>query len=305
VAIVAPAAGAGTGGPAGAGAGGPAGAGAGGGPAGAGADGPAGARAGGSAGSGARGAADAGAGGPAGAGAGVIQGLPAYIRTDALVYNTPACTFQQLVTYTSGKYKAVEGVMKMARDGQGPSTPSPSHGLRRLLAIPRTRPTRLEFPALALGETEPPVASPPPANQEQSQPVWGRQDNLPMFLTGPPEDPRRPRICFLCWTAGHMSYTCPILTDQQKALVNKARESFRQATRSRGAGLDDKGRAAQTYNRQLRIAMVQALCYGFDKSDEEEKQDGDLALKLGTEPDKPGSGNGSRGAASHPTPVVG
>jgi len=221
----------------------------------------------------------------------LIQGLPAYIRTDAVVYNTPACSFQQLVTYTSGRHKAAEEVMTMARDGQGPSTPSPSRGPRRLSAIPRTRPTRSDFPALALGETEPPVASPPAANPEPSQPVWGRQDNLPRFLTGRPEDPRRPRICFLCWTAGHMSYTCPILTDQQKALVNKARESFLQATRSRGAGQDEKGRATRTYNRQLRIAMVQALCDGIDKSDEEDKQDGDLGPKPGTEPDKSGSGN--------------
>ncbi|OSX80210.1 hypothetical protein BU14_0057s0031 [Porphyra umbilicalis] len=217
----------------------------------------------------------------------LIQGLPAYIRTEAVVYNTPACSFQQLVTYTSGRHKAAEEVMTMARDGQGPSTPSPSRGPRRLSAIPRTRPTRSDFPALALGETEPPVASSPAANPEPSQPVWGRQDNLPRFLTGRPEDPRRPRICFLCWTAGHMSYTCPILTDQQKALVNKARGSFLQATRSRGAGQDEKGRATRTYNRQLRIAMVQALCDGIDKSNEEDKQDGSdfPALALGeTEP---------------------
>jgi len=88
-----------------------------------------------------------------------------------------------------------------------------------------------------------------------------------------------------------MSYMCPILTDQQKARVNKARESFFQATRSRGAGQDDKGRATRTYNRQLRIAMVQALCDGIDRSDEEDKHDGDLGPKPGTEPDKSGSGN--------------
>jgi len=36
----------------------------------------------------------------------LIQELPAYIRTEAFVYNTPACFFQQLVTYPSGKLKA-------------------------------------------------------------------------------------------------------------------------------------------------------------------------------------------------------
>ena len=222
----------------------------------------------------------------------LIQGLPAYIRTDAFVYNTPACSFQQLVTYTSGKHKAAEEVMNLARDGQGPSTPSSSRGPRRLSVTPRARPTRADFPVMALGEAEPPVAPPPPAaNPGQAQPVWGRQDNLPRFLTGRPEDPRRPRICFLCWTPGHMSYTCPILTDQQKALVNKARESFLQATRSRGAGQDEKGRVTRTYNRQIRIAMVQALCDGIDKSDAEDKQELDPGNQSGNEQDKPGSGN--------------
>jgi len=32
----------------------------------------------------------------------LIQGIPACIRTDAFVSNTPACSFQQLLTYTSG-----------------------------------------------------------------------------------------------------------------------------------------------------------------------------------------------------------
>jgi len=222
----------------------------------------------------------------------LIQGLPAYIRTDAFVYNTPACSFQQLVFYTSGKHKAAEEVMNLARDGQGPSTPSSSRGPRRLSVTPRARPTRVEFPVMALGETEPPGPPPPPAaNPGQAQPVWGRHDNLPRFLTGRPEDPRRPRICFLCLTPGHMSYTCPILADQQKALVNKARESFLQATRSRGAGQDEKVRVTRSYNRQIRIAMVQARCDGIDKSDAEDKQELDPGNQSGNEQDKPGSGN--------------
>jgi len=167
----------------------------------------------------------------------LIQGLPAYIRTDAFVYNTPAYSFHQLGTYTSGKHKAAEEVMTLARDGQGPPTPSSSRGPRRLSVTPRARPTRADFPVMALGEKEPAVAPPPAAaNPEQAQPAWGRQDNLPRFLTGHPEHPRRPRICFLCWTPGHMSYTCPILTDQQRALVNKARESFYKPRAVVGAG---------------------------------------------------------------------
>jgi len=136
--------------------------------------------------------------------------------------------------------------MTLARDGQGFSTPSSSRRPRRLSVSLRARPMRAEFPVMALGETEPPEVPPPVANPGQSQPIWGRQDNLPRFLTGRPEDPRRPRNCFLCWTPGHMSYTCPILTDQQMALVNKARQSFLQATRSLVAGQDEKGRVTRT-----------------------------------------------------------
>jgi len=144
---------------------------------------------------------------------------------------------------------------------------------------------------MALGETEHSVASPPAANPGPAQPVWGRQDNLPRLLTGRPEDPRRPRFCFLCWTPGHMSYMCPILTDQKKSLVTKARESFLQATRSLGVGQDEKGRVTRTCNRQIRIAMVQALCDGIEKSDAEYKQDGDPGNQSGNEQDKHSSGN--------------
>jgi len=221
----------------------------------------------------------------------LIQGLPAYIRKDAFVYNTPACFFQQLVTYTSGKHKAEEEAMTLAREGQAPSTPSSSRGPRRLPVTPRARPTRADFPMMALRETEPLVAPPPAANPGQDQPLWGRQENLPRFLTGRPEDSRRPRICFICWTPGHMSYTCPILTDLQKALVNKAREYFPQATSSRGAGQDENGRVTRTYNRQIRIAMDQGLCDGIYKSDAEDRPDGDPRIQFWNEKDKPGSGN--------------
>ena len=86
----------------------------------------------------------------------LIRGLPAYIRTDAFVYNTPSCSFHHLVTYTSGKHKAAEEVMNLARHGQGPLTPPSSRGPRRLSVIPRALPTRADFPVMALGETEPP-----------------------------------------------------------------------------------------------------------------------------------------------------
>jgi len=88
----------------------------------------------------------------------LIQGLPAYIRTDAIVYNTPAFSFQQLVTYMSGKHKASEEFLTLARDGQGPSTPYSSRGPHRLSVTPRARSTRTDVPVMALGEIEPPVA---------------------------------------------------------------------------------------------------------------------------------------------------
>ena len=143
---------------------------------------------------------------------------------------------------------------------------------------------------MALGETEPPVAPPPAANPGQSQPVWGRQEYLPRFCTGLSEDPWRPRICFLCCTPGQMAYTCLILTEQQKALVNKARESCLQATSSRRAVKEEKGRVTRTYKRQIWIAMVQALCDGIYKSNAEDRQDEDPGSQSGNEQDKPGSG---------------
>jgi len=73
--------------------------------------------------------------------------------------------------------------------------------------------------------------------------------------------------------------------------VNKARESFLQATRSRGAGKDEKGRVTQSYNRQIRIAMVQAVCDGINKSDAGDTQDGDPGNQSGNDQDKPESGN--------------
>jgi len=73
--------------------------------------------------------------------------------------------------------------------------------------------------------------------------------------------------------------------------VNKARESFLQATRSRGAEQEEKRPVTQTCNRQTRIAMEQALCYGIDESVAEDKQYGDPGNQSGNEQDKPGSGN--------------
>ena len=73
--------------------------------------------------------------------------------------------------------------------------------------------------------------------------------------------------------------------------MNRAQESFLQGTRSRGAWQDEKGRVTRTYNRQIRIAMLQALCDGTDKSDAEDKQELDPGNQSGNEQDKPGSGN--------------
>jgi len=47
--------------------------------------------------------------------------------------------------------------------------------------------------------------------------------------------------------------------------VNKARESFLQATRNRGARQDEKAWVTRTYNREARISMVQARCDGIYK----------------------------------------
>ncbi|GAB0498658.1 hypothetical protein MMPV_010004, partial [Pyropia vietnamensis] len=52
----------------------------------------------------------------------LIQGLPEYLRTDAFVYNTPTRSFQQLVTYAAGKYRAAREVVQLAREAENSSS---------------------------------------------------------------------------------------------------------------------------------------------------------------------------------------
>lgn len=43
-----------------------------------------------------------------------IQSLYEFIRTDAFIYKKPTCSYQQLVTYTAGKFKAAKDVIELA-----------------------------------------------------------------------------------------------------------------------------------------------------------------------------------------------
>jgi len=47
----------------------------------------------------------------------LIQDLPEYLRTDAVVYNSAQRNYQQLSTYVTGKYRAAKDVMALANRG--------------------------------------------------------------------------------------------------------------------------------------------------------------------------------------------
>jgi len=53
----------------------------------------------------------------------LIQGLPEYLRTDALVNNTTQWSYQQFSTYVAGKYRAAKDVMALANRGSPGGSP--------------------------------------------------------------------------------------------------------------------------------------------------------------------------------------
>lgn len=192
-----------------------------------------------------------------------IQGLPEYLRTDAFVYNTLMCTYQQLVTYVAGKFQAAQDVVKLAQAVSHVQVGPPS--TRRQLPYNSTRAARPSGQMMIVADETP--RSVPEVQRDKGGPSrapWAFQSSAPRFLGGRPGEARRDPRCYLCWEAGHMAYTCPMLNEAQKDAVRKAREAFLSATNTSKAGVD-----RQVYNRQVRVAMVQSLCDGMDQSDDE------------------------------------
>lgn len=81
-----------------------------------------------------------------------------------------------------------------------------------------------------------------------------------------------------------MAQQCSVLTDGQRQAVLKARESFMAATRGRSQSTGVKPQADRQFHRQMRVAMVQALCEGINLSDDEM----DYQLRKMSHPDPAG-----------------
>ena len=192
-----------------------------------------------------------------------IQGLPEYLRTDAYVYNTLVCTYQQLVTYAAEKYQAVRDVAKLAQAvGE---VQMGSHGLRRHRTHSPPRPPTGPSPALVVAEEASKTTPEEPlAKGGPSRTPWASMGHAPRFLGGRIGDGRRNPRCYLCWEEGHMAYGCPLLSEGQREAVKRARDAFLSATNTSRASRD-----RQAYNKQVRVALVQSLSQGIDDSDDE------------------------------------
>lgn len=193
----------------------------------------------------------------------LIQGLPEFLRTDAFVYNQPACTYQQLVTYTAGKFKAAKDVLEWQK-----STAKTEDVGHKGVIVTRPPTPRPRLPIMAL--VNPPASSGPP----RSNPTHAA---TPEATKGTPWTARRtanrgPIYCYICWEAGHMAHQCPKLSAGQRDGVLKARDAFMNSTRgNRKASDGEVYREQREITRHTRIAVVQALCDGIDQSDDEEE----------------------------------
>lgn len=221
----------------------------------------------------------------------LIQGLPEFLRTDAFVYNQPACTYQQLVTFTAGKFKAAKDVMDWAKGG-----PRTEEVGRRAAVTPRGPTPRSRFPLMALGETgaatEDTKEVATTGDPAAGAPQWAHEPATRRFLAARRPDQRGPLRCYLCWEAGHMAHQCRMLTGPQREAVVRARDAFLQSTRGRRKAPDDaKYKEQRALSRMTRVAVVQALCDGIERSDEEEEARVD-ALKADAKPANPPPASG-------------
>lgn len=202
----------------------------------------------------------------------LIQGLPDYLRTDAFVFNGPDRTYQQLVTFSAGKFKAATDVIKMAQSASHAHQGDTSASNRRLADYKAKRP--LGGPQLmAVGPTDPPTPAKKSPEVEPEKLVVAKPALAPTPTPRPAgarsADSRRPFRCYLCWEVGHMGHQCRILTEGQRATVLQARDNFLHATRGRSQSTEVGPRADHNFHRRTRMAMVQALCEGINDSDDE------------------------------------
>ena len=206
----------------------------------------------------------------------LIQGLPEFLRTDAYVFNGPKRTYQQLVTFASGKHKAATDVIKMAQGQASSSRGSTPGATRRPVDFKPRKPTDSE-PLLTVDSTGPTTVLQRPVGKETDKIDPGRTYGFKAptvpYVRGRTLDSRLPFRCYLCWETGHMAHQCPTLTEAQRKMVQKARDNFLGATRGRSQSTEVHPKADHEFHRKTRIAMVQALCEGINLSDDEADRD--------------------------------
>jgi len=175
----------------------------------------------------------------------LIQGLPDYLRTDAFVYNSVQRSYQNMVTYVAGKYRAAKDVMALSQRG----TPGTSN--RRAFSPAATRGNAGSFLAIPPSDTEAEMvaALPPgsPGNRGGTASPYPRR-----------EGPTGPSLCYMCWNRGHRVPDCSLLIDKQKDLVRSARIRF---LRRR----EPQGQAAAVQERVSIVALLWDDLLGGDE----------------------------------------
>lgn len=237
----------------------------------------------------------------------LIQGLPEYLRTDAFVYNFPERTYQKLVTFTSGKYKAATDVIRMAQ-GSGVSSKSGPSGPTRRSADLAPKRTVDSSSVLAVNPVGPIKILKGPHDKEaekaESDQAYGFTGPTQRFVGVRAVDSRRPYRCYLCWKSGHMAHQCDTLTEAQRKAVCKTRDSFMAATRGRSQSTEADALADHRFHRKIRVALVQAICEGINVSDDEVDEMPPFPEKEGLRETEP-SGNELRGLdPKDPVPTV-
>lgn len=200
----------------------------------------------------------------------IIQGLPEHLRTDAFVYSDTVCTYQRLVTYSAGKFKAAKDVIELAKE----SSKGEDSG-RRASVVPRPPTPRPRFPMMALGDAgathsvDKAAASRPGEKATSSARAY--EPATRRYLASRTQESRGPLCCYVCWEAVHMAHQCSKLTEAQWENVMKAGDAFLQSTRGHKKINDEaKNREQKDINRRTRIAVVRALCDGIEQLDDEE-----------------------------------
>ncbi|GAB0493373.1 hypothetical protein MMPV_004655 [Pyropia vietnamensis] len=200
----------------------------------------------------------------------LIQGLPEFLRTDAFVYNSASRSYQQMVTYAAGKYRAAKDVMAIAQRSamgggagrRGPAMVGPRGGGVQLVE------EDVGYPMVAAVSS---ASTPEPTPVTKPTP-------------GPRDSNRGPPLCYMCWTFGHRVPDCKTLTEKQRTMVKVARALYLRRQGAKSTAADPvEARAGAIQERVATVAGVWADL--FEEGDE------DGGEETGATPNRRRSGN--------------